>query len=173
MQFIISIVRLRNCVQLSERNKVKLAMSLLGKTTSRNIVALTRRRCRFAEGAIISWYARRDAKLAGVARETREKDNHNFQLFLSCARSLHHADNIILYFQAAASFPVCHYLLRHLRVFRWLYAAKAAPDFLSRASRMWWQTGENQEEAFLNSCFFSLALRARCKRMMACVLIKI
>lgn len=130
MQFIIPIVRLRNCVQLSERNKVKLAMNLLGKTASRNIVALTRRRCRFAEGAIISWYTtRRDAKSAGVARETREKGNHNFQLFLSCAQSLHHADNIVLYFQAAASFPVCRYLLRHLRVFRWLHTAKAAPDF--------------------------------------------
>lgn len=134
------------CPIVFKRNKEKFAMSLLGKMVSRNIVVLTRRRCRFVEGAIISWYTRREAEPAGVARETREKGNHNFQLFLSCAQSLHHADNIVLYFQAAVSFPVCRYLLRHLRVSRWLYTAEAALDFSSRVSRAWWQTGENTRE---------------------------
>lgn len=122
---------------MSGRNKEKFAMSLWGKIAGRNIVVLTRRRCRcrckcrFAQGAIISWYTRGDAEPAGAAKETRKKGNHNFQLSLSCAYSLHHADNIVLYFQAAVSFPACrNLLLRHLRISRWLYT-KTAPDFSS------------------------------------------
>lgn len=64
--------------------------------------------------AAISWYVRRGWVQGSCCRESqmRRKGNHNFQLFLSYAWSLHHADNIVLYSRARCSLVLsCRYLL--------------------------------------------------------------
>jgi len=97
-----------------------------------NIIALTSSRRRFAEEAIISWYVRRAHGSCSHGPQMHGKGNHNFQLFLSYAWPLHHPDNIVLHSRAryflvpaVAIFSA----FRYLRISRWLYTAKAAPDF--------------------------------------------
>lgn len=65
--------------------------------------------------------------------QMRGKGNHNFQLFLSYAWSLHHADNIVLYSRACCFLvPSCRYLLSFslsANISLIVYTTEAAADF--------------------------------------------